>query len=40
MALVTLGYSNSEATKAVRQVKITDDMNDEDVLRLALSFLM
>ena len=40
MALVALGYSNTEATRAVSKVKVTEDMNDEDVLRNALSFLM
>ncbi len=40
LALVALGYSNTEAKKAVSKVKITEDMNDEDVLRNALSFLM
>lgn len=40
MALVALGYSNTEAARAVKNVKITEEMNDEDVLRLALSFLM
>lgn len=40
LALVALGYSNTEAKKAVSKVKITEDMDDEDVLRNALSFLM
>lgn len=38
-ALVTLGYSPSEATKAVRQVAITEDMNSEAVLKASLKFL-
>lgn len=40
LALVALGYSHTEAKKAVSKVKITEDMDDEDVLRNALSFLM
>jgi Holliday junction DNA helicase RuvA len=35
-ALVALGYSNSEALKAVKQVQITDDMSAEDILKQSL----
>ncbi len=35
-ALAALGYSPSEALKAVKQVKISEDMDTEDVLKLAL----
>jgi holliday junction DNA helicase RuvA len=35
-ALVALGYSNTEALKAVRQVEITAGMKVEDVLKLGL----
>ncbi len=35
-ALSALGYSASEAMRAVRTVKITDDMSVEDVVRLSL----
>lgn len=38
-ALVVLGYSPTEATKAVRQVTITEDMNSEAVLKASLKFL-
>ena len=38
-ALVALGYSPTEATKAVRQVTITEDMNSEAVLKASLKFL-
>lgn len=38
-ALVALGYSLTEATKAVRQVAITEDMNAEAVLKASLKFL-
>ena len=39
MALTSLGYSNTDAMKAVRQVSITDDMTVEDVLKLSLKFI-
>lgn len=39
MALTALGYSNTDAMKAVRQVSITDDMTVEDVLKLSLKFI-
>ncbi|BCN30499.1 Holliday junction branch migration protein RuvA [Anaeromicropila herbilytica] len=35
-ALVALGYSNTEALKAVRQVTITSDMSVEDILKQSL----
>lgn len=38
-ALVALGYSMSEATKAVRQVEITETMSVEDVLKASLRYL-
>ncbi len=38
-ALVALGYSGSEAAKAVRQVEITDEMTVEDVLKASLKHL-
>ena len=39
-ALVALGYGNTEALKAVRQVEVTDGMNVEDVLRQALKYMI
>lgn len=38
-ALAALGYSLSEATKAVRQVEITEDMSVETVLKASLRYL-
>lgn len=35
-ALVALGYSNSEAMKAVKTIEITEDMSVDAVLRMAL----
>ena len=35
-ALVALGYSSTETLKALQNVEITDDMNVEEVLKLAL----
>lgn len=35
-ALVALGYSNTEALKAVRGIEITPDMDTEDILKLSL----
>ena len=35
-ALTALGYSGSEALKAVRSVEMQDDMDVEDILKLAL----
>lgn len=39
-ALVALGYGSTEALKAVRQVEIQETMEVEDVLRLALKYIM
>lgn len=38
-ALVALGYTNQEASKAVRNVQITDDMDAEAVLKASLKYL-
>lgn len=38
-ALVVLGYSNTDASKVVRKIAITDDMTLEDVLSLSLKSL-
>ena len=38
-ALVALGYSNLEASKAVKNVRITEDMDAEAVLRASLKYL-
>lgn len=38
-ALAALGYSMSEAAKAVRQVEVTDDMSVEAVLKASLRYL-
>lgn len=38
-ALAALGYSMSEAAKAVHQVELTDDMSVEAVLKAALRYL-
>lgn len=38
-ALVALGYSNTEAVKAVRQVSAGPDSDVEDILKQALKFL-
>ncbi|MBS5933049.1 MAG: Holliday junction branch migration protein RuvA [Clostridiales bacterium] len=35
-ALVALGYTNTEALKAVRGIEITPDMETEDILKLSL----
>lgn len=35
-ALIALGYSNTDALKAVRNIDITEDMNTEDILKLSL----
>lgn len=35
-ALTALGYSNSDALKAVRRAEITEDMDTETILKLAL----
>lgn len=38
-ALTVLGYSSMEASRAVRQVRVTEDMTPEDVLKAALKHL-
>ena len=38
-ALVALGFSNLEASKAVKNVQITEDMDAEAVLRASLKYL-
>ena len=38
-ALVALGYGNTEALKAVKQVEITPDMQVEELLKRALKFM-
>ena len=38
-ALVALGYSAMEATKAVRQVNVTESMTAEDVLKASLKYM-
>lgn len=35
-ALTALGYSNSDALRAVRKAQVTDDMDTETILKLAL----
>lgn len=35
-ALVALGYSSTDALKAVRNIDITEDMSTEDILKLSL----
>lgn len=39
-ALVALGYGNTEALKAVKKVEITDTTKVEDVLKMALKYMM
>lgn len=39
-ALVALGYSNTEAVKAVKKVQIDDTTSVEDILKAALRFMM
>ena len=39
-ALVALGYGNTEALKAVRQVEITEGMDVEEVLRQSLKYML
>lgn len=38
-ALVALGYTNAEAGRAVKQVKLTEEMDAESVLKASLKFL-
>ena len=37
--MVALGYTNSEASRAVNQVEIVDGMTSEDVLKASLKHL-
>ena len=39
-ALVALGYGNTEALKAVKQVEIEEETSVETVLKKALKYLM
>ena len=39
MALTALGYSSTESLKAVSAVEITEDMDVEEVLKVALKHL-
>lgn len=39
LALVSLGYSNTDALKAVRKVTITDKMSVEELLKLSLKHI-
>ena len=38
-ALTALGYSNSEALRAVRKVKVTESMETQDILKQALKLI-
>ncbi len=38
-ALVALGYSSTEAVKAVKKVTLTDEMTTEDILKASLKYL-
>ena len=38
-ALTALGYSNSEALRAVRKVKVTKEMQTQDILKQALKII-
>lgn len=38
-ALIALGYSNSDALKVIRQIEISEDMNVETAIKLALKKL-
>lgn len=38
-ALVALGYSNTDALKAVRKVPVTDDTSVEELLKLSLKYI-
>lgn len=38
-ALTALGYSNSEALRAVRKVKVTEQMQTQDILKQALKYI-
>lgn len=38
-ALVALGYSSTEAVKAVKKVTLTEEMTTEDILKASLKYL-
>lgn len=38
-ALMSLGYTNSEALRAVRQVNVTEDMDASQILKMALRYI-
>ena len=40
LAMVALGYSQSEALRAVRQCEITEDMTSDAILKLALKKIL
>ena len=40
LALASLGYSNSEAMKAVKKVKNTEEKNTDEILKEALKYLL
>ncbi len=40
MALVALGYSQSEAVKAVKNVEVSEEMSTEDIIKKALRMLI
>lgn len=40
LALTALGYTNTDALKAVRQVELTADMTVEELLKKSLKFIM
>lgn len=40
LALTALGYTNTDALKAVRQVELTEDMTVEELLKKSLKFIM
>lgn len=39
-ALTALGYSGADALRAVKQVKVTDSMSVEDILKAALKYIL
>ena len=38
-SLVALGYSSTEAVKAVKKVTLTEEMTTEDILKASLKYL-
>ena len=40
MALVSLGYSESEAFAALKKITLTPDMDSETILKLALKKML